>query len=74
MSEISTEEQNNVTKNVEGFHPRINEINQKFINDLLEEKERLGEEFPLCALLIDEGNQMNSRMQENYIILFVRST
>lgn len=36
--------------------PRLNEVAQKFLADLDEERQRLSAEFPLCALLIDEGN------------------
>lgn len=35
--------------------PRLNEVAQKFLADLDEERQRLSSKFPLCALLIDEG-------------------
>ncbi|EDX08231.1 GD11683 [Drosophila simulans] len=35
--------------------PRVNEVAQKFLADLDEERKRLSAEFPLCALLIDEA-------------------
>ncbi|KAL7735104.1 hypothetical protein ACLKA6_001972 [Drosophila palustris] len=35
--------------------PRLNEVAQKFLADLDEERQRLSAEFPLCALLIDEA-------------------
>ncbi|XP_017078858.1 KH domain-containing, RNA-binding, signal transduction-associated protein 2 [Drosophila eugracilis] len=35
--------------------PRLNEVAQKFLADLDEERQRLAAEFPLCALLIDEA-------------------
>ncbi|EDV55597.2 KH domain-containing, RNA-binding, signal transduction-associated protein 2 [Drosophila erecta] len=35
--------------------PRLNEVAQKFLADLDEERQRLSSEFPLCALLIDEA-------------------
>ncbi|EDW56804.1 GM15930 [Drosophila sechellia] len=35
--------------------PRENEVAQKFLADLDEERKRLSAEFPLCALLIDEA-------------------
>ncbi|XP_033152493.1 KH domain-containing, RNA-binding, signal transduction-associated protein 1-like [Drosophila mauritiana] len=35
--------------------PRVNEVVQKFLADLDEERKRLSAEFPLCALLIDEA-------------------
>ncbi|XP_036341098.1 KH domain-containing, RNA-binding, signal transduction-associated protein 3-like [Rhagoletis pomonella] len=42
-------------KDEETETPRINNFAQKFLADLNEERERLGAEFPLCALLIDEA-------------------
>eukprot|EP00099_Drosophila_melanogaster_P020186 NP_611610.2 uncharacterized protein Dmel_CG4021 [Drosophila melanogaster] len=50
-SEI-TEEQPTTTHE---YQPRLNEIAQKFLADLDEERQRLSAEFPLCALLIDEA-------------------
>lgn len=47
---------NNAQKEEENEIPRINNFAQKFLADLDEERERLGADFPLCALLIDEGN------------------
>ncbi|KMY91253.1 uncharacterized protein LOC6733018 [Drosophila simulans] len=35
--------------------PRLNEVAQKFLADLYEERQRLSAEFPLCALLIAEA-------------------
>ncbi|KAH8257847.1 hypothetical protein KR038_001792 [Drosophila bunnanda] len=35
--------------------PRLNEVAQKFLADLDQERQRLSAEFPLCALLIDEA-------------------
>ncbi|KMY95785.1 KH domain-containing, RNA-binding, signal transduction-associated protein 2 [Drosophila sechellia] len=35
--------------------PRLNEVAQKFLADLDEERQRLSADFPLCALLIDEA-------------------
>lgn len=40
---------------VHEHQPRLNEVAQKFLADLDEERQRLSAEFPLCALLIDEG-------------------
>lgn len=39
-----------------GAVPKVNEVSQKFLQDLEEERERLPEDFPLCALLIKEGS------------------
>lgn len=39
----------------EGHGPRLNEMSQKFIADCIAEKERLSEDFPLAALLLDEA-------------------
>ncbi|EDX08126.1 GD11626 [Drosophila simulans] len=50
-SEI-TEEQPPTTHD---YLPRLNEVAQKFLADLDEERQRLSAEFPLCALLIDEA-------------------
>ncbi|XP_033153922.1 uncharacterized protein LOC117136909 [Drosophila mauritiana] len=50
-SEI-TEEQPPTTHD---YQPRLNEVAQKFLADLDEERQRLSAEFPLCALLIDEA-------------------
>ncbi|XP_054725305.1 KH domain-containing, RNA-binding, signal transduction-associated protein 3-like isoform X1 [Anastrepha obliqua] len=44
-----------VSKEEENETPRINNFAQKFLADLDEERARLGAEFPLCALLIDEA-------------------
>ncbi|XP_001361645.2 KH domain-containing, RNA-binding, signal transduction-associated protein 2 isoform X1 [Drosophila miranda] len=40
---------------VHDHQPRLNEVAQKFLADLDEERQRLSAEFPLCALLIDEA-------------------
>ncbi|XP_020797888.1 KH domain-containing, RNA-binding, signal transduction-associated protein 3 isoform X2 [Drosophila serrata] len=40
---------------VHEHQPRLNEVAQKFLADLDEERQRLSAEFPLCALLIDEA-------------------
>ncbi|XP_050336228.1 KH domain-containing, RNA-binding, signal transduction-associated protein 2-like isoform X2 [Bactrocera neohumeralis] len=48
-------ETNNAPKEEENETPRINNFAQKFLADLDEERERLGADFPLCALLIDEA-------------------
>ncbi|XP_037953965.1 KH domain-containing, RNA-binding, signal transduction-associated protein 3-like [Teleopsis dalmanni] len=53
MSEHSEEHILNEPK-AEFQQPRINEVAQKFLADLEEERQRLGESFPLCKLLIDE--------------------
>lgn len=42
-------------KEDEGYAPRLNEMSQKFIADCLEEKERLSDDFPLAAFLINEA-------------------
>lgn len=39
----------------EGYQPKINEVAQNFLADLQKERSRLTEDFPLCALLMDEG-------------------
>jgi len=44
--------------------PRLNEVAQKFLADLDEERQRLSAEFPLCALLIDEG-KINMAIQRS---------
>jgi len=51
-----TEEQNQdqPTQDQPTYQPRLNEVAQKFLADLDEERKRLSAEFPLCALLIDE--------------------
>ncbi|XP_067637717.1 KH domain-containing, RNA-binding, signal transduction-associated protein 2-like isoform X2 [Eurosta solidaginis] len=49
------EEPNGVQKPEDSDGPRINGVAQKFLADLMEERERLSSEFPLCALLIDDG-------------------
>lgn len=38
-----------------GDLPKLNEISQKFLEDIEEERQRLSEDFPLCALLISEA-------------------
>lgn len=38
-----------------GYQPKINDVAQNFLEDLQKERLRLTEDFPLCALLIDEG-------------------
>uniref|UniRef100_A0A1A9W3P7 K Homology domain-containing protein n=1 Tax=Glossina brevipalpis TaxID=37001 RepID=A0A1A9W3P7_9MUSC len=40
---------------IESYHPKINEVAEKFLVDLHEEHFRLPEDFPLCALLIGEA-------------------
>lgn len=50
---MSYEEEN---QNGTNGGPKINEVSQKFLEDLEEERERLPEDFPLCALLVKEGN------------------
>ncbi|KAH8285273.1 hypothetical protein KR054_007072 [Drosophila jambulina] len=40
---------------IHDHQPRLNEVAQKFLADLDEERQRLSAEFPLCALLIDEA-------------------
>jgi len=62
-SEI-TEEQPTTTHE---YQPRLNEVAQKFLADLDEERQRLSAEFPLCALLIDEG-KINSSLHRVYFI------
>lgn len=42
-------------KETDYHQPRLNEVAQKFLADLDEERQRLGEEFPLCLMLIDEA-------------------
>lgn len=42
-----------------GYQPKINDVAQSFLDDLQKERERLSEDFPLCALLIDEGIEKN---------------
>ncbi|XP_067637715.1 KH domain-containing, RNA-binding, signal transduction-associated protein 3-like isoform X1 [Eurosta solidaginis] len=49
------EEPNGVQKPEDSDGPRINGVAQKFLADLMEERERLSSEFPLCALLIDDA-------------------
>lgn len=44
---------------VHEHQPRLNEVAQKFLADLDEERQRLSAEFPLCALLIDEGKGLH---------------
>ncbi|XP_013119157.1 KH domain-containing, RNA-binding, signal transduction-associated protein 3 [Stomoxys calcitrans] len=46
---------NNESAGYEMFIPRINDVAQKYIEDLLTEKERLPKEFPLCAQVIDDA-------------------
>lgn len=55
MSEANYEETEKVLVQNEGYQPKINDVAQKFLNDLDEERKRLSSDFPLCALLIDEG-------------------
>lgn len=50
--------------------PRLNEVAQKFLADLDEERQRLSAEFPLCALLIDEGNPVNNKLYK-YICMTI---
>lgn len=54
MSEHS-DEVSQVAKDGEIDGPRINNFAQKFLDELNEERDRLSNEFPLCALLIEEG-------------------
>ncbi|XP_061396537.1 KH domain-containing, RNA-binding, signal transduction-associated protein 3-like [Musca vetustissima] len=39
----------------EAFTPKINDVAQKYIDDLLAEKSRLPKEFTLCAQVIDDA-------------------
>ncbi|XP_055857156.1 KH domain-containing, RNA-binding, signal transduction-associated protein 3-like isoform X2 [Episyrphus balteatus] len=39
----------------EGHPPRMNDVAKKFIADCIAEKERLPEDFPIAAMLIDEA-------------------
>ncbi|XP_037953949.1 KH domain-containing, RNA-binding, signal transduction-associated protein 3-like [Teleopsis dalmanni] len=55
MSEHSEEHVMNEPKATDHQQPKINEIAQKFLADLEEERDRLEESFPLCKLLIDEA-------------------
>uniref|UniRef100_A0A1B0BEQ0 KHDC4/BBP-like KH-domain type I domain-containing protein n=1 Tax=Glossina palpalis gambiensis TaxID=67801 RepID=A0A1B0BEQ0_9MUSC len=64
---MSEEEYEEPEKNItEGYQPKVNEIAQNFLADLDKERSRLSEDFPLCALLIEEGPKGNSlrRLQE----------
>lgn len=64
-------ETSNLQKEEDNEAPRINNFAQKFLADLDEERERLGVEFPLCALLIDEGNFFETVLTyyiENYFL------
>lgn len=40
----------------EAFVPKINNFAQKYIEDLQKEQDRLKDEFPMCAFLIENGN------------------
>ena len=47
-----------ISDHKEGYQPnvRINEVAQKFLDDLEQEKRKLNQnEFPLCVMLIDDG-------------------
>lgn len=50
-----TKENTNNTSTYEGFVPKINEIAQKFLEELLKERERLAKDFPTCTIVIDDG-------------------
>lgn len=52
---MSHESYNQFPSGTEGYQPKINEVAQNFLDDLEKERSRLAENFPLCALLIDEG-------------------
>ncbi|KAL9912516.1 KH domain-containing, RNA-binding, signal transduction-associated protein 3-like isoform 1-T1 [Glossina fuscipes fuscipes] len=53
---MSEEEYEEPEKNItEGYQPKVNEIAQNFLADLDKERSRLSEDFPLCALLIEEA-------------------
>uniref|UniRef100_D3TNB5 RNA-binding protein Sam68 n=1 Tax=Glossina morsitans morsitans TaxID=37546 RepID=D3TNB5_GLOMM len=53
---MSHEEFDEPEKNfTEGYQPKINEVAQNFLADLDKERSRLPEDFPLCALLIEEA-------------------
>ncbi|XP_067637711.1 KH domain-containing, RNA-binding, signal transduction-associated protein 3-like isoform X2 [Eurosta solidaginis] len=51
----SAGESNEAPKIENNDGPRINGVAQKFLADMNKERERLGNEFPLCGLLIDEA-------------------
>lgn len=40
---------------VDNVMPKINDVSQKFLQDLEKERDRLPKDFPICALLIKEG-------------------
>lgn len=50
-----TKENTNNTSTYEGFVPKINDIAQKFLEELLKERERLAKDFPTCTIVIDDG-------------------
>jgi len=50
--------------------PRLNEVAQKFLADLDEERQRLSAEFPLCALLIDEG-KINLALLQGILMVLI---
>lgn len=52
---MSRENDNSSGHGPAGYQPKINDVAQSFLDDLQKERERLSEDFPLCALLIDEG-------------------
>ena len=39
----------------EGYQPRLNDVAQKYLADLEEERQRVGEDFPLISQIIEEG-------------------
>ncbi|XP_075168474.1 KH domain-containing, RNA-binding, signal transduction-associated protein 3-like [Haematobia irritans] len=46
---------NNNDPTFETYIPKINEIAQKYVDELLEEKARLPKDFPLCIQVIDDA-------------------
>lgn len=55
----------------DGYQPKINEVAQNFLAELDKERSRLTDEFPLCALLIEEGMYITSKMEYCYILFIV---
>lgn len=51
----TTKESSPVAVEEEGHGPRLNEMSLKFIADCIDEKQRLSEEFPVAAMLLDEA-------------------
>lgn len=62
----------------EAFTPKINDVAQKYIDDLLAEKSRLPKEFTLCAQVIDDGMCMERSARHKlsflYLVLFLIPT